>query len=177
MSFPDIMEAYALDPTAENLAELHRAIMAAPNYDPMVMIAGSVAPLAKAVEHQAIVDDLWRKMPGAFLSPAAHMHLSLAYAELGDTQAAQRERKFAMLAMNSVRGGGDGTEERPFPVLRIEDEYAVISAVKQQSTGQRQVSDDSGHFDVHTFEDGSEMWFRLLWRGTPDTDAETDLAG
>lgn len=168
MSFPDIMEAYALDPTAENLIELHRAIMAAPSYDPMVMIAGSVAPLAKAGEHQAIVDELWRKMPGACLSPTAHMHLSLAYANLGDKQAAQRERKFAMLAMNSIRDGGDGSQERPFPVLRIEDEYTVIDAVKQQSTGQRQISDDSGHFDVHTLEDGSEMWFRLLWRGSPD---------
>lgn len=168
MSFPDIMEAYALDPTAENLIELHRAIMAAPSYDPMVMIAGSVAPLAKAGEHQAIVDELWRKMPGACLSPTAHMHLSLAYANLGDKQAAQRERKFAMLAMNSIRDGGDGTQEHPFPVLRIEDEYTVIDAVKQQSTGQRQISDDSGHFDVHTLEDGSEMWFRLLWRGGPD---------
>lgn len=71
MSFPDIMEAYALDPTAENLIELHRAIMAAPSYDPMVMIAGSVAPLAKAGEHQAIVDELWRRCPGP-ASPPPH---------------------------------------------------------------------------------------------------------
>ncbi len=90
MSFPDIMEAYALDPTAENLIELHRAIMAAPSYDPMVMIAGSVAPLAKAGEHQAIVDELWRKMLGACLSPTAHKHLSLAYANLPHPGAAGR---------------------------------------------------------------------------------------
>lgn len=166
MTFPDIMEAYALDPTPGHLDDLHRAIMSAPTYDPLVTIGAAVAPLARSGDHQGIIDALWAQMPGIFLSPAAHMHLSQAHAALGSEKAAARERKFALLAMSSIHEGADGSEESPYPVLRIEDEYTVLEAARQRSQAQAQVTRGSGVFDVHTLEDGSQVWFRLLWRGT-----------
>lgn len=159
------MEAYALDPTPEHLAVLHTAIMAAPTFDPMILLGELVGPLTAAGDHRGVIDGLRRHMPGLFLSPAAHMHLSQAHAALGDDAAAQRERRFALLAMHSIRDGATGTEDAPFPVLRVEDEYTVLDASGLRSSQQRYFSDDRGHFDVHTVEDGSEVWFRLLWRG------------
>ncbi|MFQ6485681.1 hypothetical protein [Brachybacterium epidermidis] len=165
MSFMDAAEAYALDPTPENLAPLHRAIMDAPSFDPLTLLGPVVAPRKTAGDHQGIIDELNRLMPGLFLSPAAHMHLSQAHAALGDDAAAQRERRFALLAMHSIREGATGSEDAPFPVLRVEDEYTVLEASGQRSSLQRYFSDQRGHFDIHTVEDGSEVWFRLLWRG------------
>jgi hypothetical protein len=164
VNFPDTMEAYALDPTPEHLEALHRAITEAPSYDPMVAITQLVTPLVRAGDHQGVVDALRAQMPGIFLSPAAHMHLSQAYAELGKDAEATRERKFALLAMDSIRTAGEGTEESPYPVLRVEDEYAVLDAVRHRSAGQQLVRTGTGACDVHTLEDGSQMWFRLLWR-------------
>lgn len=164
MNFPDTMEAYALDPTPEHLDALHRAITAAPSYDPMVAISQIVTPLEQAGDHRGVVDALWAQMPGIFLSPAAHMHLSQAYAELGKDAEATRERKFALLAMDSIRTAGEGTEESPYPVLRVEDEYAVLDAERHRSTAQQLVPTESGACDVHTLEGGSQRWFRLLWR-------------
>lgn len=163
MTFPDIMEAYALDPTPEHLEDLRRAIMSAPSYDPLVSIGAAVAPLAQSGDHQGILDALWAQMPGIFLSPAAHMHFFQAYTALGDEKAASRERKFALLAMSSIHEGADGSEESPYPVLRIEDEYTVLGAASQTSRAQSQVTRDSSTFDVHTLEDGTPVWFRLLW--------------
>ena len=40
-------------------------------------------------------------------------------------------------------------------------------ASSQRPTAQRQVSDERGQFDVHTLEDGGEVWFRLLWLAPP----------
>lgn len=171
MNFPDIMEAYALDPTPEHLAALHRAITEAPSYDPMVAIAQIVTPLVETGDHQGVIDALWARMPGIFLSPAAHMHLSQAYAALGKDADATRERKFALMAMDSIRTAGEGTEESPYPVLRVEDEYSVLDAERRRSTGQQLVPTETGACDVHTLEDGSQVWFRLLWRATQPTGA------
>lgn len=171
MTFPDIMEAYALDPTPQHLDDLHGAIMSAPTYDPLVAIGAAVAPLAQTGDHQGILDALWAQMPGIFLSPAAHMHLSQAYAALGNEKAAARERKFALLAMSSIHEGADGSEESPYPVLRIEDEYTVLDAARQTSRAQAQVTHDSGTFDVHTLEDGTPVWFHLLWHDALTTES------
>lgn len=163
MNFPDTMEAYALDPTPEHLENLHRAIMSSPGYDPLVSIGPTIGPLVQAGDHQGVVDALWAQMPGIFLSPAAHMHLSQAYEQLGEERAAGRERRFALLAMASIREGADGSEGAPYPVLRIEDEYTVLDAAGQRSCAQEQVTREDGAFDIHTLEDGSQVWFRLLW--------------
>lgn len=171
MNFPDTMEAYVLDPTPEHLEALHRAITEAPSYDPMVAITQIVTPLEKAGDHQGVIDALWAQMPGIFLSPAAHMHLSQAYEALGEDAEATRERKFALLAMDSIRTAGEGTEESPYPVLRVEDEYTVLEAEGRRPTAQQLVPTETGACDVHTLEDGSQMWFRLLWRETQPADA------
>lgn len=174
MSFMDAMEAYALDPAPEKLPPLHRAIMQQPTYDPLVLLGPTVAKLRQAGDHQGIIDEIGKRMPGLFLSPAAHMHLSQAHEALGDETAAKRERRFALLAMRSIREGAAGTQESPFPVLRIEDEYMVLEAARQRSAQQRETSDDSIHYDVHTVDDGSEVWFRLLWReGIPAEETES----
>ena len=171
MNCPDTMEAYALDPTPEHLEALHREITAAPSYNPMVAITQIVTPLEKAGDHQGVIDALWAQMPGIFLSPAAHMHLSQAYAALGEDADATRERKFALLAMDSIRTAGEGTEESPYPVLRVEDEYTVLAAERRRSTAQELVPTENGECDVHTLEDGTQVWFRLLWRTAQPTGA------
>lgn len=164
MRFADAVEAYSLDPTPDHLAELHEKIMEAPDYDPLVVIAPAARPLLDAGEFERAAALLQGLMPGAFLSPGAHALLFAAHDALGDAESARRERLFSRLAMTSIRADCDGTQDRPFTVLRVEDEYDVLAALGVRSAGQVQTITENGAFDVHELEDGTEIWFRLAWR-------------
>lgn len=176
MSLNDLVEAYALDPTPEGLHDLQAGIMAAPRYDPLLSVSRAVVPLLRAGKHQEIADLIRSWMPGALLSPSAHGYLAGALTELGDAEAGRIEAKFSRLSLDSIAASGSGSEEEPCSVLRIEDEYDILRASSQRSTAQRQVSDERGQFDVHTLEDGGEVWFRLLWLA-PSAAAPGDEAG
>ena len=171
MAVSDLLEAYALDPTSEGRHALHAAIMQDPGYDPLVLVSGTVAPLRRDGRHQDVVDTIRSWMPGVLLSPSAHGHLARALSELGDTASSRTESKFSRLSLESIAATGSGSRENPCSMLRIEDEYDVLRASSQRSVAQKQVTDERGQFDVHTVEDGGEIWFRLLWL-TPGRAAE-----
>lgn len=167
MSLPDLVEAYALDPTPEGLHDLRAGILAAPGHDPLLAVSRTVIPLLRAGKHQEVVDLIRSWMPGALLSPSAHGYLAKALTELGDAEAGRIEAKLSRLALDSLAASGSGSEDDPCPVLRIEDEYDILRVSSQRPTSQRQVSDERGQFDVHTLEDGAEVWFHLLWLAAP----------
>ena len=172
MAVTDLLEAYALDPTEEGLGSLQAAIMQEPTYDPMVLVSGSLTPLRREGKHQEIIARITSWMPGVLLSPSAHGYLARSLADLGETASARIEQKFARLALESIAATGSGSEDEPCAVLRIEDEYDVLRASSQRPVSQRQVSDDRGSFDVHTLDDGAEVWFRLLWLPQPTPAAQ-----
>ncbi|HLQ80530.1 MAG TPA: hypothetical protein VK122_05505 [Brachybacterium sp.] len=172
MDFPDIMEAYLLDPTPAHRNALRAAVIASPGYDPMVSLAQVLAGPTRASgtpeeAARAGVDAIWAQMPGLFLSPQAHARLARGYRTLGQDTDADREEKLAVLAFDSIRAGRDGSEQSPFEVLRVADEYDVLSSSGLRSTGQELRPTDYGEADVHTLAGGGELWFRLLWRDAP----------
>lgn len=159
--FGDLVQGYALEQDPEHLERLQDAILRSPNHDPMVAIDAIVKGLD---EPEAVIDTLWRGMPGLFLSPKAHARLCLAYEAQGDHDAAQRERRLARLGLESIRSSGSGEEAAPYRVLRIEDEYDMLDSLGHRSRQQVERTDDRAVFDVHTVEEGHEIWFELLWR-------------
>lgn len=172
MNLSDLMETYLLDPTPAHLDALRAAVMASPTYDPMVSLraltaaaegsGGSAEEVAARLE-----EDIRSRMPGLLLSPRAHTLLGRSLRALGREADAVREEKIAALAFAGIRGESNGGETAPFEVLRVEDEYDVFSFSRLRPTGQELRETEHGAFDVHTLEDGTEVWFRLLWRDTP----------
>lgn len=162
MKFSDAMEQFLLDPSEENLKPLQAAIMAAGNFDPLVAVEEFAAALLEAGDHQGLVDRLWQLMPGLFLSPTAHAMLRLCYRELGDDSAAQREDRLTQLALASLRSSGDGSQQNPYRVLRVSDEYDILRALGRKSQAQRLQPIGERSFDVHQCDEG-EVWFDLLW--------------
>lgn len=116
-----------------------------------------------AKDHARIITTIRSWMPGALLSPSAHAMLAQTLEAMGEAAPARVEEKLAALALASIRSTGDGTQQTPYSVLRVEDEYDVLLAASERSTGQRQVSDARGTFDVHTLPGGEQRWFHLLW--------------
>ncbi|MDO5094093.1 MAG: DUF4919 domain-containing protein [Propionibacteriaceae bacterium] len=164
MDFVEVMERFVLSPSEETLTPLRAEIMAAANFDPLVHIESEVSPLIASGNYQAAVDAVWRMMPGVFLSPTAHGMLAYSYHQMGDEKAAQRERNLARLALETLTSSGAGTEEDPYRVLRVGDEYDVLRGAQRTSVAQRAMIHDGQGFDVHECADGSEVWFQLLWQ-------------
>ena len=164
MTLGELLSQYVANPDHSTLTPLQQAVMDAANYDPLVLIETRLNPLFEASDHQGIIDLLHRQMPGLFLSPTVHAYLSQAHQELGDETGAQRERQAAQLAMQTLISSGNGSHEKPYRVLRVSDEYDVLTYLEATSTSQRTVDEDNRVFDVLTTTDGTEVWFKLLWR-------------
>lgn len=169
----ELAEAYALDPTPEGLSALRGAIMKDPGYDPLVLIGGTLNPLMREARYQDVVETVRSWMPGVLLSPSAHGYLAGALSALGETEGSRAESKFSRLSLDSIAATGSGSPDDPCSVLRIEDEYDILRASSQHSVSQRNLSDERGQFDAHTVEDGTEIWFRLLWFASPGDESST----
>lgn len=176
MKFSKIMEDYVLAPSAQKLKALQKAILEDSTYDPMVQIGSLIGGGATSASSfsefssvrvrsaQSTVDVIGSHMPGLFLSPQAHARLAQAYEVLGRVDDVVREQKLAAIALDSIRQSGTGAHGAPYEVLRVQDEYDILSASGLRPTDQAQQEDNDGVFDVLTVEDGSTFWFRLLWR-------------
>lgn len=104
-------------------------------------------------------------MPGAFLSPLAHGILRRAYAELGHSADAARERDLGRAALVTILTSGDGSRTRPWMVLRITDEYDVLAALREQRELLVPVEEPGRVLDRITTTQGNTYWFELLRGG------------
>jgi len=164
MTISEQFRRYALHPEPATLHPLQAAIVSAANFDPLVLIEMTIDPLLQVGDHQGVIDALHKQMPGVFLSPTAHAFLSESHTALGDTAAARREEQVARLALRSITTSGTGSHGQPYRVLRVSDEYDTLRLLQKKSTSQREVEEGNRSFDVHTTDDGTEVWFELLWR-------------
>lgn len=166
-----LVEACLRAPSAEAVTRLRSAVLSSPGYDPLVTVEALVAEQ----ESTQVLAAIQAKMPGLLLSPRAHAHLARAHAALGDEDAAAVESLLAHLAETAILTSGDGSEQRPYAVMRVEDEYAVLPA-RPLSHATWHAQDGSAAFDVLTLADGTQLWFNLLWRRSP-AHAEPDRPG
>lgn len=155
----ELAAAYAESRDVESLARLRSAILSSATYRPDLDVAADTAAFREDGHHQAVVELICSRMPGAFFSPAAHSLLSQAYAGTGDQRRADQERRTARLALQAILGSGDGTRAHPWQVLRISDEYDALRAQKRTSRRQQLVSRQGRSLDRHECDDGTEAWF------------------
>lgn len=155
----DLAAAYAETRAVADLMRLHDAVRRSPGFDPGLDVVRAVSPALARGAHEEAVALVESLMPGAFFSPSAHAALAAARAGLGDDVRAQVERRWQVLALESIRSTGDGSREHPWRVLRISDEYDVLRADRRASREQALVTIEGRSFDRHVCDDGSEAWF------------------
>lgn len=153
--------SYAESRDPADLDRLWTAVRRAPDLDPLLDLETSGRRLLAAGAHADLLALVRDRMPGAFLSPSAHALLAAAHAGLGEEREARRERRTARLALEAILATGDGSAARPWRVLRVADEYAVLRARGRRSRTQRLVVRDGRPHDVHACDDGSTAWFDL----------------
>ncbi|MCT1618993.1 DUF4919 domain-containing protein [Janibacter hoylei] len=156
----ELVTRYLTEQTPANLTALRHAVRSSGSFDPDVDLRG-VIPLLEAGRHREALDAVHAKMPGAALNPLAHRLLAAAHEALGDDDAARREATLHTLSVSSVLATGDGTQERPWSVLRVADEYDVMRAKGVTPRRQATRTVDGRVVDVHEVVDGPDVWFVL----------------
>lgn len=155
----DLVTDYLEHQDLEHLGRLRSAVVGSSTFDPGLNLLAEVTPHMEAGRHREVVDAVTAKMPGAALNPTAHLALSAASEALGEEQAAKRESIMAKVAVSSVLSTGDGSQESPWSVLRVADEYDVMRAkgIAPRAQSSRQV--DGRTLDRHETAEGGEVWF------------------
>lgn len=110
-------------------------------------------------EFLAALDALTNVMPQLLLSPRAHWWAAYLNEQLGRSSSAVTEQQVGDLLLEGILSTGDGSPDNPFAVLRVDDEYDVLGALKKTFVRQELRSDP--RCDVLICDDESELWFDL----------------
>lgn len=157
-TFDEALEQYLLEPVQAHREEVQRWILRHPRYDPHFVL-----PDTRGLGPEDRLHVLGRELPAALLSPRLHAELARALADSGDHAGVQRHRRLAELAIAGLRASGTGREEDPIAVLRVQDEYDLLEIYGRTAVSQQLSSTPEAVFDVVTLDDGTVVWFELLW--------------
>ncbi|WP_109509749.1 DUF4919 domain-containing protein [Nocardioides speluncae] len=158
-TYEDLVTAYLSEPGPATLSALRRAVRSAPNFSADLTFDRTVDPLLASGRYAEAVTALRELMPGGLFSPGVHTRLASALRHTGQTQVAARESTLARAAVASIVSTGDGSAERPWSVLRVRDEYDVLSSMKKTPARQELVRDGARYLDHHICADGSDVYF------------------
>ena len=138
----DTFIALMANPTREAYLALVGLIAEHPAYNPYSQSIGQLADLAAQEKFTELLERAREHLPDLLLSPRFHHLLAFAHHKLGDTQAAGTEFSIGRRCLEAIAASGDGSDARPYVVLRVEDEYDVLESLRKelklQSTGSRE---------------------------------------
>jgi hypothetical protein len=157
--FVDLVGEFLERPSAGSFTALRTALLADLSYRFHSADDAELSRLIEAGDNSSAVAMLPGLLPNWMLSPGVHQMLSEAAEMIGDDAVAQSEQYFARAALSGLLQSGSGTEESPYLVTHVSDEFEVVSALEKDAGIQRQVRTESGVFDVITCRDGTELWF------------------
>lgn len=153
--------AFLTTPTAEKFRAIRDAIAKHPSYDGY---SNDLRDMEDAFQQKRFADvktAFAQAQPNLLLSPAAHLLLSMSLKEEGNEKGSEMERFICFRCVEGIQTTGDGTQEKPYLVLRTSDEYDVLSALGKQLQSQALVHDQGKSYDKLTCADGSELWFDI----------------
>jgi hypothetical protein len=159
MSLSDKLVRYLERATLEDFLELRREVASCPNYAPYDSYEAKANGPLREGKYQAAIEILRAMMPGWLLSPGLHSTLAYAHDKQGQTEDAEREAYLAAAVLDGILKTGDGSQERPYLVLQISDEYEVLHHLQKKPLRQAAISQGDRALDQQACEDGSAVWF------------------
>jgi len=91
--------------------------------------------------------------------------MASVYRAIGDVENADRYRRLWSGLGSSILAGGDGKSAKSaFTVISVDEEYAVLQALKLRPVGQKHIIIDGVNFDVHKVKkEGADTEFDLYF--------------
>ncbi len=157
----ELFVAFLTNPTADSFRAIRNAIANHPNYDGYSQDLRDMEDAFQQKRFADVKNAFAKAQPNLLLSPGAHLLLSITLREEGNQKSSEMERFICFRCIEGIQSTGDGTQEKPYLVLRTSDEYDVLSALGKQFAKQALVHDKGKSYDKMTCADGTELWFDI----------------
>lgn len=138
---------------------LRDLVMADPQFNPYSTELQELNTLCEERRFDEVQQRLPTLLPNCLLSPSFHMFASMAAEELEDKHTARLEAAVAQKCLKALLTTGDGSKDRPYHIIRLEDEYDLMAYHKRPVASQFTVERDSRYLDVLQSQGGVETWF------------------
>jgi hypothetical protein len=180
-SVEDAFGRYVRDPAPAIYLELRSAVAASSQYDPYSSEFDEINELLEAARYSEALAIIHKDMRKYLLTPRAHYLAAFTYSKLGDEKYEHMEAFLASLMLDGLLGTGDGSEERPYLVTQVTDEYDILRHLGKTPSSQSLIDKEDGrHFDLVRCTDGTSLWFdiemqfeRMALRSPLPSDAPT----
>lgn len=160
ISLGDAFSAYLQERTPDNLAKLREVMAASPNYAPYERYdkLQVFRMLEQGQAHQA-AEYLMSVVLGWMLNPGIHRLLALAHYRMGDEERTRFEYWLYTSLIEAILSTGQGTEEQPYIVMYLDDEYDILEHLGKEVCLQAFVTQGKRYLDRLDCKDGSHLWF------------------
>lgn len=154
----ELLETFMRDQSAEGFLKLRQAVADSAAYDPY-SDNDEAAELLEAKKFAEAETKLVSMAANQFLNPRYHRLLYRAAKGLGKDEAATLEVKFSVLCLKGILSTGDGRSEHPYLVLRVDDEYEVLSVLELRPASQGLEHRGDKYYDRIVVDNGGVLWF------------------
>jgi hypothetical protein len=161
MAEDDQFLAFLKEPSYENFVRVRNLVLAHPSYDPYGNQLNEAMKLLDASDWQGFIDEGRKLIPNYLLSPRFHLARSFALKQMKDEDTAEMEAAMYVCCTEGIRSTGDGSEDKPWLVMRTLDEYDMLEQMGKKSAGQSLHKKDGKSLDRIQCEDGSAYWFDI----------------
>lgn len=154
--------AFLTSPDRETYLAIRAEVIGSSRYAPYSQELNSAEQLFDAGEYMEARQRIAESMPNLLLSPRAHYLLCRIARALNDHKTADSELRIVAVCLAGILQTGDGSHERPYVVVRVDDEYDVIHwGLRKERVGQSLIQEEEKCYDLLRLEDGSELWFDI----------------
>ncbi len=122
----DALKALVLRPKADSLQAVRRSLAADSRYNPYSDDLDRLADLVESGCFRPALNVYARSLPNLVLSVRAHYLASEAATAVGQKEFAAHEIRMGVACLDGITAAGDGSESKPFPIVRLTDEIDVL---------------------------------------------------
>jgi len=146
--------AFLQTPSRETFLRVREAVITHEAYQPYGDDLNAMGAQVESGAYAQVLETFNRNAMNLLLSPSAHMYASMAYAKTGREREAEMEKFIFGRVVEGILSTGDGSQERPYVVTRVSDEYDLAAWLGKAVQSQSLVTAEGRTLDLLSLADG-----------------------
>jgi len=169
MAIDELFLAFVENPSSESYLTVHEGLVRSSQYNPYSDEVEKAGELLGDGQLDAALEMLSDSMSNLCISPQAHLTMAAIHEEMGSESDAKFYAAVAGLICSCIIETGDGTQEDPYIVARISDEYDVMRFLGKHPVRQSAIQLEGRMCDRIICDDDSVLWFDVsdAWAKMP----------
>jgi hypothetical protein len=154
---------YLVSRSLPTFIAVRELLMALPSYDPLSQELAAFDRLLEREDWAGMRDLADEVTDNWMLTPYFHEVLALAYKMLGDENRSALEAELFKACAQGVLLTGNGSEAKPFEVVRVDDAYGVLLYLGKDWVKEEELVSGAARCRVLRCADGTSYWFDYSW--------------